>query len=102
MFNIGPMELVTISVVALVVFGPEKLPKLTRQAGGALAELRRIQWSLQDQVYDVINDDAKGRSDHYDDFDDLENYDDYDDVALEGAADEEHDGVPAPAHGREA
>ena len=33
MFNLGPLELVAIFVVALLVFGPEKLPEMGKQVG---------------------------------------------------------------------
>lgn len=39
--NLGFMELALVAVVALVVFGPERLPELARQAGGLLARVRR-------------------------------------------------------------
>ena len=35
MFNLGPFELVAIFVVALLVFGPEKLPEMGKQVGKA-------------------------------------------------------------------
>jgi Tat protein translocase TatB subunit len=42
MLNIGAPELLVIVVVALVVFGPNRLPELARQAGRAMAEVRRM------------------------------------------------------------
>ena len=43
MFNLGPMELLVIVVVALVVLGPQRLPEAMRQLGKGVAEVRR--WS---------------------------------------------------------
>lgn len=40
MGNLGFQELALIAGVALVVFGPERLPELARQAGRALARFR--------------------------------------------------------------
>lgn len=40
MGNLGFMELVVVAVIALVVFGPERLPELARHAGKALAKFR--------------------------------------------------------------
>ena len=40
MFSVSPAEILTIAVVALVVFGPRRLPELSRKAGKALRELR--------------------------------------------------------------
>jgi TatA/E family protein of Tat protein translocase len=55
MLNIGPLELIAIFVVALLVFGPEKLPEIGRQVGRAIREFRQIQSSLQSQLSDVID-----------------------------------------------
>lgn len=52
--NLGVAEIFVILVVALVVFGPEKLPELGRQVGRAFHELRRIQASLQEEVREVL------------------------------------------------
>ena len=41
MFDIGFSELVVIAVVALIVIGPERLPKVARTAGILLGRLRR-------------------------------------------------------------
>ena len=54
MFNLGPFELVAIFVVALLVFGPEKLPEMGRQVGKAIREFRKFQESMQGQVREVL------------------------------------------------
>lgn len=41
MFDIGFSELIVIAVVALVVIGPERLPKVARTAGHLLGRLQR-------------------------------------------------------------
>ena len=41
MFDIGFSEMVIIAVVALVVLGPERLPRVARQAGQWLGKLQR-------------------------------------------------------------
>jgi TatA/E family protein of Tat protein translocase len=41
MFDIGFQEIVVIGVIALLVFGPSKLPELGRMFGRALREFRR-------------------------------------------------------------
>jgi sec-independent protein translocase protein TatB len=54
MFNLGPFELVAIFVVALLVFGPDKLPEMGRQVGKAIREFRKFQESMQGQVREVL------------------------------------------------
>lgn len=41
MFDIGFSELIIIAVVALIVIGPERLPKVARTAGHLLGRLQR-------------------------------------------------------------
>ncbi|MBI3093285.1 MAG: twin-arginine translocase subunit TatB [Rhodocyclales bacterium] len=41
MFDVGLTELMVIAVVALVVIGPERLPKVARTAGHLLGRLQR-------------------------------------------------------------
>lgn len=41
MFDIGFSEMVVIAIVALVVLGPERLPKVARTAGHLLGRLQR-------------------------------------------------------------
>ncbi len=47
MFGIGAQELIIILVVALVVFGPKRLPELARSLGRGLAEFRRASSDLR-------------------------------------------------------
>ena len=42
MFDVGLQELVVILVIALLVFGPSKLPEVGRMIGRAMRELRRM------------------------------------------------------------
>jgi sec-independent protein translocase protein TatA len=38
--GIGPMELIVVLVIALIVFGPKKLPDLGRSLGGGMREFK--------------------------------------------------------------
>jgi sec-independent protein translocase protein TatA len=38
--NIGPLEIVVVLVIALVVFGPKRLPELGRSMGKGLREFK--------------------------------------------------------------
>ena len=42
MFDLSIPKLLVLAVIALVVFGPNELPKMAAQAGRALRDLRRI------------------------------------------------------------
>ena len=39
--NLGPTEILVILVIALIVFGPRKLPELGKSLGSAMAQFRR-------------------------------------------------------------
>jgi TatA/E family protein of Tat protein translocase len=56
--NLGPAEILVILVVALVVFGPKRLPEVGRQVGGALREIRKVQDTVRSEISSVMNDDA--------------------------------------------
>jgi len=46
LFNIGPMELVLILVLALIVFGPRRLPEVAKGVGKAMREFRQAAQEL--------------------------------------------------------
>ncbi len=54
--QLGIPEIFVILVVALVVFGPQRLPEIARQVGKALAEVRKVQAQFRTQFDDVIGD----------------------------------------------
>ncbi len=47
MFTVGPQEMIVIVILALVLFGPKKLPELGRTIGKALTEFRRASSDLK-------------------------------------------------------
>ena len=63
--NVGPAEIIVVLVIALLVFGPKRLPQMGRQLGRGVREFKnaaataRTELGLDDvlsQVNDVKND----------------------------------------------
>ena len=50
MGSVGAPELIVIFLVALIVLGPDRLPKAARQVGKAVAEFKRVSSGFQDEV----------------------------------------------------
>ncbi len=40
MFNISPLEIIVLLVIALIVFGPQRLPEMARSVGRGMREFR--------------------------------------------------------------
>jgi sec-independent protein translocase protein TatB len=53
-FGIGLPELMVIAIVAVVVFGPERLPEFARQAGRFVRQLRNLAQSAQNQLREEL------------------------------------------------
>ncbi|CEG26508.1 twin-arginine translocase TatA/TatE family subunit [Bacillus sp. B-jedd] len=54
MANIGIPGLIIILVLALIVFGPKKLPELGRAVGTTLKEFKRSTRELTDDIVDEV------------------------------------------------
>lgn len=55
MFNVGGPEIVLILLVALVVLGPEQLPKAMRTFGNVMGEIRKVSGSFQDEMRNAMD-----------------------------------------------
>jgi sec-independent protein translocase protein TatA len=51
--NIGPMEIIIVLIIALVVFGPKRLPELGRSMGKGIREFKNSVTSDRDDDDDV-------------------------------------------------
>lgn len=56
--QLGPAEILVVLVIALVVFGPKKLPEVGRQVGRAMKEFRQFQQTMTRDVHEVFSDDV--------------------------------------------
>jgi sec-independent protein translocase protein TatA len=56
MFNIGPLELMVILVIALLVVGPSRLPEVGRSIGRGIREFRKAQEEVQKTIQSALND----------------------------------------------
>ena len=54
MFGIGLPELMVIGIVAVVVFGPDRLPEFARQAGRFVRQMRNLAVSAQTQLREEL------------------------------------------------
>jgi sec-independent protein translocase protein TatB len=61
-FDLSVGKLLVLAVIAIIVFGPERLPKVAAQAGRALRELRRM-------AEGATNDLREGLGPEFSDFD---------------------------------
>lgn len=50
MFNVGGPEIVVILLVALIVLGPDQLPKAMRTFGNVMAEIRKVSGGFQAEM----------------------------------------------------
>ena len=61
--SLGMPELIVIFVIALVVFGPRKLPELGRSLGRGIAEFKKATNELQNTLEQEINADEQRTKD---------------------------------------
>jgi TatA/E family protein of Tat protein translocase len=55
--SLGPAEILVILVVALLAFGPTRLPEVGRQVGRTMREFRKFQQVMRRDLNEVFGDD---------------------------------------------
>jgi TatA/E family protein of Tat protein translocase len=53
---LSPLHWLIVAVVALLVIGPEQLPRVARSVAGGLRELRRLEQHLRAEAEDMFGD----------------------------------------------
>ncbi|AEG16111.1 Sec-independent protein translocase protein tatA/E-like protein [Desulfofundulus kuznetsovii DSM 6115] len=57
MFGMGPWELILILIIALVIFGPSKLPEVGQALGKGLREFRRAANPVREEIKEEVTQD---------------------------------------------
>lgn len=55
--QIGPLEIFMIAAIALIVFGPQKLPEIARSIGRFMTEMRRMATEVRSEFDTGLSDD---------------------------------------------
>ncbi len=57
--RIGPMELILILAIALVIFGPKKLPEIGKAIGNAIREFKKHSSKVSEEIEGAASADSE-------------------------------------------
>ena len=77
-FGVGLPEVTVILVLALLIFGPKKLPELGKQLGKTLKSLKTASNEFQNEINQVINESNEQSSNELSNIEDSKNINDID------------------------
>ena len=72
--QIGPLEIAVVLLVALLVFGPSKLPEVGKQAARGLREFRQFQANVRNDLHGMLESDDDPDHEAADDADDADDF----------------------------
>ncbi|NLV16091.1 MAG: twin-arginine translocase TatA/TatE family subunit [Syntrophomonadaceae bacterium] len=53
--SVGPWELILVLAIALIIFGPGKLPEVAKSLGKGINEFKKASNDVRQQVQDAVN-----------------------------------------------
>ena len=59
MFGLGFGEIAAVAIIAIIVFGPDRLPEFARQAAGFLKTFRKMAENAKSELKNELGDDFK-------------------------------------------
>lgn len=60
--QIGPLEILVVAVLALLVFGPEKLPEIGRSVGKGLNQIKKMASDVKSEFDLSMDDEPEARA----------------------------------------